>query len=219
MPSHKKRERRLSASQVLINPTAATPRPWWEMFGIPTAEPLLLHESNGENVHGWPVKASEYLALSRAQLQKLVEQERQKPTLNKLHARLRARQRFAIWETEDLDTCWRLLKEAELEYLRPQISHYQRLRQLTAPNLQRTNKKDVWHNLARRRAEEALKKSGTHRNSARQLAMKLCGADDWDPEAKFIFNFANGKKTQESNVSADRLSRFLSSLYSFPRSK
>jgi len=189
------------------------------MFGVSTAEPLLLRESNGENIHGWPLRASEYLTLSPAQVQKLVEQERQKPTLNKLYTRLQARQRFAIWEAEDLDTCCRLLDQAELECQRPQIDHYQRLRQLNAPNLQRTNKRDQWHKQACQRADEALKKPGIHRNSARQLSMKLCGADDWDPEAKFIFNFTKGKKTQKSHVSADRLSRFLRREYSFPHSK
>jgi hypothetical protein len=218
MQTRKRKGRSLTASQVLMNP-AATPRPWWKRFGVSTAEPLLLRESNGENIHGWPLRASEYLTLSPAHRQKLVEQERQKPTLNKLYTRLRARQRFAIWETEDLDTCFRLLDEAELEYMRPQISHYQRLRQLNAPNLQRTNKTDRWHDQARQRADEALKKPGIHRNSSRQLSMKLCGVDDWDAEAKFIFNFTKGKKTHKAKVSADRLSRFLSREYSFPHSK
>lgn len=120
-------------------PKQQAPKHWWEVCGNPTDKPPLLHESNGEDVKGWPVRASEYLTFSPTELQKLVEKERQKPTLKKLQARLRTRQCFAINEAENLETCGRLLNEAEIEYMRPQISHYQQLRQLKAPNLQRTN--------------------------------------------------------------------------------
>ena len=142
MRARKRKGRFLTASQVLMNPTAK-PTPWWEVFSISTANLPLLRESNGENIHGWPLRASEYLTLSSAQAQEIIEQERKKPTLKKLHARHRARQHHAIWETPDFDTCMRWLDEAEIEYQRPQIAHYQRLRQLTDANRKRIIRKDI----------------------------------------------------------------------------
>ena len=154
------------------------------MFGVPTTEPLLLHESNGENVHGWPVRVSEYLTLSRDQLQKLVEQERQKPTLAKLRARLRTRLDFTIWEAKDLDTWWRLLKEAELEYLRPQAPAYERLIQAHVVRSKkggvesretRKAKAIKWHNPARellRKEIRSDKRRRVHRSAA-ALARKI----------------------------------------------
>lgn len=215
MPSRKRKVRPLTASQVLMNPTAK-PTPWWEVFSISTANPTLLRESNGENIHGWPVRASEYLTLSRAQLHKLVEQERQKPTLNKLHARLRARQRVAIWETEDLDTCWRLLNEAELEWLRPQGPAYQRLTEaLEAQSKKgghnsaekRATKSEVWQ----RQANTQMKKSKKHQSAhamAKWVWSELMSNETWEndfPGEDAVRAYINGVRRTEKNANRTNL--------------
>lgn len=180
----RKREgRSLTASNVLTNPTAK-PSPSHEVFTASAANFLLWHDNMGENFVGWPLRASEYLTLSPGQAQKIIEQERQKPTLKKLYARLRAAQHNAIWEAPDFDTFIRRVENGELEFLRPQATAYQRLIQAhTARSKnggdnsvkERKRKASKWKAEARKQlgTEERKDEARKVRRSANALAIPI----------------------------------------------
>jgi hypothetical protein len=180
---------------------------------------------------GWPLTASEYLTLSPVESRQKIEQEHQKPSLKKLDALYQMRMRLALADAPDLDAYFQLRDEAEREWAKPQVSAYRTLlpifdtlenknqNRLTSANLKRNTRQGAWQALAINKAEKELTKPGIHRRSAVQLAIKLCGIDVWNPEAQFKFVFMKGKIRKKAHVSADRLSRFLGTRYSFPRSK
>lgn len=128
---------------------------------------------------GRTLRASEFLTLSPVEAQAIIE-----PSLATLHARLRARQHVAIYESPDFDTCMRLLDQATIEYLEPQaVTCRQLLHGLEKQSKKggdhsattRKAKAIKWHTPARKLLREEERKDKTRREprSAAALAISV----------------------------------------------
>lgn len=146
----------------------------------------------------------------------------------KMERRMRVHPRRSDDPKVENESLWTVLQIKDFEILGKDLrisllnQAYDRLTaqtrdRLTAANESRRKRVTTWRQAALIQAKEHLKRPGVHRRSACQLAMKLCGADAWAPEAEFSVKWEGPQgKTLTVKISADTLSRFLSEQFSFP---
>lgn len=113
MPSRKMTAGPLRASEILTGFSANGKRVLAQSAESLTSDKILAMSSvKFCKLFGWPLTVNEFLTRSSTQLRKMAEQERKKPSLDKLLAWLETRALAAHREATDLDTRRRLFQEA-----------------------------------------------------------------------------------------------------------